>query len=111
MEKLNVKVGDTVIFCAHSGIKYVTQVRSITPKGSFRVEFSPGILFNEYGRQKGGDGYNFNFVFVPTEEELKKYSEAEQIRRVIDMCHKVNQLTYKQAVSIWNVLVNNKEVK
>lgn len=111
MEKLNVRVGDTVIFCAHSGTKYITTVKHITPKGSFRVECSTGILFDEYGRQKGGDGYHFNTVFVPTEEELKHYSEAEQIRSVIEMCHKVNQLTYKQAVSIWNVLVNNKEVK
>ncbi|MGF7010622.1 hypothetical protein M2146_001146 [Lachnospiraceae bacterium PF1-22] len=70
MTKLNLSVGDPVIVYPGSAFqrKYLSKIKSITPKGAYRTEHN--YLYDEYGNQKGGD--------VWSRSKIMKYEGQEK---------------------------------
>jgi len=103
MEKLDVKVGDTVIFRDEYGSS-ITKVAKITPTGIIRVEANKYLQFNPNGRERGGDTWNQHTISIPTDEEIKAIKDRAIIKTVVNYMHKVNDITIDQAKAIWNIL-------
>lgn len=103
MEKLDVKVGDTVIFSDKYGSS-ITKVAKITPTGIIRVEANKHLQFNPNGSERGGDTWHQHTISIPTDEEIKAIKDRAIIKTVVNYMHKVNDITIDQAKAIWNIL-------
>lgn len=100
-EKLNVEVGDAVVVRSSWNNSYLSKVERITPKGAIRVN---GILYDEYGREKGSNVWNRSHITKATEEDVKQIEEEKFITLTLVKLRKIKELSYEQAVEIERVL-------
>lgn len=84
-ELKDLKEGDKVMVGTLHG-EYLSKVERITPKGFLVVE---GKLFNTNGCERTTDKWNFSCISVASDEEIKSFERAKQVRR------------YKKVVSAW----------
>lgn len=96
------KVGDVLIYYSRwdttlCKVKSVTPTQIVTDRGRFR---------KKDGSCVGGRSWDYSSIAIPKEGEVKRIEEKEFI---IDVLHKVRQLTYDkvsyaQAVNIKQIL-------
>ena len=104
MEKLTLLVGDKVIVQSEWNRRKVSRVEKITPSGAIRVD---GVLFNEYGEEKGR--YGTSRIYEATEARLEIVKKEQFTKSVLKRMNNQSSLNYNMAVAINNIL-ENKEV-
>lgn len=105
MAKLNVQVGDKVIW-ENRYHKRVTTVTRITPTGRIRVKDSDS-QFDNYGQQLGNKSlWDFESIREYDEEEYNRMKDEALIRKAMNLMHnaKVSELSVEDAKAIISIL-------
>ena len=101
MEKLNVKVGDKVIYTNSMGVDKVATVEKITSKGFIKVN---GILFTDCGSERGGDVWHRSCIRQATPELIQQLEQITFRKYVLNKLHSLQNIEYGQAVEINKIL-------
>lgn len=101
MEKLNVKVGDKVIYTNSMGVDKVATVEKITPKGFIKVN---GTLYTEYGVERGGSVWHRSYIKQTTPELIQQVEQINFRKYVLNKLHSLKNIEYGQAVEINKIL-------
>lgn len=104
IEKLNVKVGDNVIFTNSMGIDSVAIVEKITPKGFIKVN---GFLFTEDGSERSGDVWGRCCIRQATTELIQQVEQMNFRQYILKKLHSLKNITYEQSVEVNKILEEN----
>ena len=104
MNRLDVKVGDTIIVLGMWGKRRISTVQKVTPTGKIRVD---GNLYDANGFRRI-DRWESEHLQKATSEQLKQIRNEYKINKALKMCHEVKVLTIEQAEKIVDILLNDK---
>ena len=102
MEKLDVKVGDLVIYQSRWNGKSVQRVDKITPKGNIRVK---GALFDQFGYEKTSDSFTRDSIIVATKKEIEKIEQIRFVNGVFKRIKDLESISYDKAKRINDILL------
>ena len=104
MDRLDVKVGDTILVCGMWYKRRISTVQKVTPTGKIRVD---GNLYDANGFRRINK-WESEYIQKPTSEQLKQVRDEYKINKALKMCHEVKVLTIEQAEKIVDILLNDK---
>lgn len=105
-EKLNVKIGDKLLYqwgYLYNRVEEIVTVTKVTPTGRIRIDYCD-TQFDKYGHEMGNrDRWSCNSsVSIPTEEDYKRIRENDVKSKALSLIGKLNKqnITYEQALKI-----------
>lgn len=106
---MDVKVGDKIVVSSGHIPDRIGAITRVTNAGSFAVDCCGEALFDKNGRLKGAGVWDTTHAYLATEEDIERVRREKVIRGVCQMCNKLKttDITYDQAVAVWDILVNN----
>lgn len=107
MDKLNVKVGDKVIY-EYMGVERIVTISKITPTGRIKIDFDDS-QFNCYGDEIGRkDAWNHPFIREATSDDIERIDQKQTIIKAYELCHTVEtkNITYEKALKIIEIFGN-----
>lgn len=101
----DLKPGDKVFIDYHNG-RGLRTVEKITPAGNVKVN---GLLFDQYGRQRGGDTWSRCYLSEATPEEIENFRKETIIQKALSLMKKTTKLSAEQAEAIIKLLTVEEE--